>query len=446
MNNSFTTENKAEYNVDIENYIPNSTDVEFLKEHYAKSGIKFNTDDLSSAEKWKIRVSGFEEDKCTKLVCSAKGVENPLVSIIIPAYNIEKYIGQCIESILSQTLKNIEIICVDDGSTDGTLEALKRYAQKDNRVSVYTQKNGGASYARNFALTKAKGEYFNFIDGDDYLGSDKALEILYNKATEDNLDILLFKKDDFLEEGCECDLVHWVENTPKGVITGPQMLEQLRKQNGYRVSTVTQFTNRKYYNENGLYFVNGIIHEDNAYTLMNYLNAQRVEYIDDILYIQRRRNNSSFTSKITFYSAYCEYLAYRDMKKTLERNAHKLTVSQYFEVCSLITARLNSARRKFAGFDDSEKVCALYLPLYIQNDFANEVCSFSETYEIKSKLQRTYDEKSEINRKLQITYKEKAERGEEIKRLKNENQKLKEELKTVKTKKSILKKIKSKLF
>lgn len=427
-------------------YIPNSSDIELLKKYYSKEQIDFNTDDLSTADKWRERMTHFYEDKCTKLVCASKGVQNPLVTIIIPAYNIEKYIGQCIDSVLSQTLKNIEIICVDDGSTDGTLKVLKKYAEKDERVSVYTQKNGGASYARNFALTKSKGEYFNFIDGDDYLADDKALEVLYNKAKADELDILLYKKDDFLEEGYECPLTHWVENTPAGIITGAQMFEQLYDMGGYRVSTVTQFTSRKHYLERGLYFVNGIIHEDNAYTLMNYLTADRVEYTDDIFYIQRRRNNSSFTSKITFYSTFCEYLAYRDMKKTLENNAHKLTVNQYIKCCSLITARLMVARKKFAKFDENEKACALYLPLNIQKDFVHDVCSVSDLYVTKQALHKAYEEKSEINRKLQITYKEKAERGEEIKQLKNENKKLKEELKSAKASKSIVKKIKSKLF
>lgn len=445
MGNSIT-ETSTEQIDKMGYYIPNSSDIEILKKYYSKEQINFNTDDLSIADKWRERMTTFYEDKCTKLVCASRKIENPLVSVIIPAYNIEKYIGQCIDSVLSQTLKNIEIICIDDGSTDGTLEVLKKYSEKDERISVYTQKNGGASYARNFALTKAKGEYYSFIDGDDYLANDKALEIMYNKANADNLDILLYKSDDFCDEGDEFSLLHSVNNTPKGILTGPQMLEQLLKLNEYRVVIWSQFTKRTHCCNNGLYFVNGIIHEDNSYTLMNFLTADRVEYIDDILYMQRRRSNSSFTSKITFYSAFCEYLAYRDMKKTLERNADKLTVSQYIEFCSLITARLMVARKKFSKFDENEKACALYLPLNIQKDFVHDVCSVSDLYVIKQTLHRTYDEKSEINRKLQITYKEKAERGEEIKRLKNENQKLKEELKTVKTKKSILKKIKSKLF
>lgn len=445
MGNSFT-DNTTEYNSKMNNYIPDSSDIELLKEHYSKSGIKFNTDDLSAAEEWRKRVSGFYEDKCTKQICSAKSVENPLVSLIIPTYNLEKYIEQCLDSILTQTLKNIEVICIDDGSKDSTLEILKKYAEKDGRISVYAQKNGGAASARNFAVTKALGEYIYYIDGDDYLAHNKALEILYKKATEDNLDILLFKKDDFLDEGYECELCHWVKNTPKGILTGPQMLEQLRKLGEYRVVIWTQFTKRKHYFDSGLCFVNGIVHEDNAYTLMNYLNANRVEYIDDILYMQRRRGDSAFSSQITFYSAYCEYLAYRDMKKTLEINADKLTLGQYMAVCELITARLNTSRRKFAEFDEKEKVCALYLPLNIQKDFINEVCYPSAIYELRTKLQRTYDEKSEINRKLQITYKEKSERGQEIKSLKKDNEKLKKEIINLKNNKTILQKIISRIY
>ena len=109
-------------------------------------------------------------------------MDNIKVSVILPVYNGEKYIKKCMESLISQTLKEIEIICVDDGSVDGTLEALKEYENLDN-VTVITQENAGAGAARNKGMSYAKGEYLSFLDADDIFEKDM-LEVAYNKAVE----------------------------------------------------------------------------------------------------------------------------------------------------------------------------------------------------------------------------------------------------------------------
>ena len=91
------------------------------------------------------------------------------VSVILPVYNVEKYLKECLDSILNQTLQEIEVICVDDGSTDRSLEILREYEKKDKRVIVLTQENKGAGAARNKGLAIAKGEYLSFLDSDDFL-------------------------------------------------------------------------------------------------------------------------------------------------------------------------------------------------------------------------------------------------------------------------------------
>ena len=111
----------------------------------------------------------------------------PKVSIIIPIYNVEKYLRECLDSVINQTLKDIEIICVDDGSTDNSLSILREYAQKDNRIIVVNQKNQGAAVARNSGIKIAKGEYVCFIDSDDYYPANDVLEILYKNAIENGV-------------------------------------------------------------------------------------------------------------------------------------------------------------------------------------------------------------------------------------------------------------------
>lgn len=113
---------------------------------------------------------------------------NPLISIIIPAFNIEQYIERCLDSVIVQTYKNIEIIVVDDGSTDGTRKIIESYVRKDQRIQGIYKKNGGVSSARNQGIERARGDYIGFVDGDDMIESDM-YEFLIDNAIKYGADI-----------------------------------------------------------------------------------------------------------------------------------------------------------------------------------------------------------------------------------------------------------------
>lgn len=114
----------------------------------------------------------------------------PKVSIIVPVYNVEKYLAKCLDSLVNQTMQDIEIIAVNDGSTDGSANILKEYEQKyDGKIKVLTKENGGLSDARNYGMPYATGDYIAFLDSDDYVEKDM-YERLYNKAIEENSDIV----------------------------------------------------------------------------------------------------------------------------------------------------------------------------------------------------------------------------------------------------------------
>ena len=100
----------------------------------------------------------------------------PKVSVIIPVYNVEKYLRECLDSVVNQTIKDIEIICVNDGSTDGSLDILNEYCSNDDRFVIINQENQGLSVARNNGLNSASGDYIAFIDSDDYLLNNDYLE------------------------------------------------------------------------------------------------------------------------------------------------------------------------------------------------------------------------------------------------------------------------------
>lgn len=147
------------------------------------------------------------------------------ISIIIPVYNAEQYLEQCLESVINQSLKEIEIICVNDGSIDNSLRILEECSRKDNRIIIINQENGGSSKARNSALQIAKGEYCLNIDSDDWI-EQGYLEAMYEKAKKENLDILIsdiyFDYNNFQKKKLKKDL----EVADSKIITGKEYLQQ----------------------------------------------------------------------------------------------------------------------------------------------------------------------------------------------------------------------------
>ena len=139
-----------------------------------------------------INVKNLDEtpDTSAELLVKNKIKYEPKVSVIIPVYNAADYLRECLDSVVNQTLKEIEIICVDDGSTDSSLDILKEYVRCDKRITVITQKNLHAGVARNAGLAVARGEYLSFLDSDDFFELNM-LEEMYNKAIQDLSDIVV---------------------------------------------------------------------------------------------------------------------------------------------------------------------------------------------------------------------------------------------------------------
>ena len=135
-------------------------------------------------------------------------MENIKVSVILPVYNVEKYLKQCLDTIVGQTLKEIEILCVDDGSTDDSVQILKEYEQKDHRIKVLSQKNAGAGAARNLGLRHASGKYLSFLDSDDFFEPDM-LETAYEQAERYQAEMVVFRSNQYLTEKDEYKATPW---------------------------------------------------------------------------------------------------------------------------------------------------------------------------------------------------------------------------------------------
>ncbi len=120
----------------------------------------------------------------------------PKISVIIPVYNVEPYLRQCLESVLAQTLRETEILCIDDASTDDTWKILNEFAERDNRIRLFRQEHSGAGNARNLGLDNAEGEFLSFLDGDDFFEPDM-LESAWKRMTETGADVVVFRADGY---------------------------------------------------------------------------------------------------------------------------------------------------------------------------------------------------------------------------------------------------------
>ena len=228
------------------------------------------------------------------------------VSVIIPVYNTEKYLAQCLDSVLNQTLQDIEVICVNDGSTDGSLEILNQYAAKDKRIKIIDQKNAGQGAARNSALKIARGEYICFLDSDDWLDKNTCKE-LYEYAKKLNLDMINFEginydvvKDNFYEvPGLK---INYVSNYNK-VYSKEEVLSFIDK---VTVSACLMFYNADFIRNNDIKFPEGLFFEDNYFMLKALNLVNRYGVMAKCFYFRRKHSEQTTANWNKLFKDYIE--------------------------------------------------------------------------------------------------------------------------------------------
>ena len=226
----------------------------------------------------------------------------PKVSVIIPVYNTEKYVRQAVESILLQTLKDIEIIIVNDGSTDGSMTILEELAAQDERIKLFSQENQGQSAARNFATEKAKGKYIYFMDSDDFLEKD-ALQLCFEKAESNNLDFVLFDAEILNpQDTTAIDITYQRTQImdEESIYTGNELLNLFIRKYIFTPSPCLSFINTAFLRQQNLSFYPGIIHEDQLFTCKLYLNANKVMCIAKPFFKRRFRSDSTMTNRFAW--------------------------------------------------------------------------------------------------------------------------------------------------
>lgn len=241
------------------------------------------------------------------------------VSVIVPMYNVRPYIGECLESLKNQTYEDFEAICIDDGSTDGTLEVARAVVGDDERFVFVSQKNAGLSASRNVGIELAEGRYVLFLDSDDYYES-QTLQMLLNRVEHDGLDVLFFSARTVYEDAAirasyrdDYD----GRTSIDGIMAGQDLLVQFVAKDSFRVSAVLQLVRRDFLGESGIRFYEGIVHEDNMFTGLILANAQRAEFLNEPLYVRRVRADSIMTVKRELCHVYGHFKSAYELEKWL---------------------------------------------------------------------------------------------------------------------------------
>ncbi len=308
-------------------------------------------------------------------------MENIKVSVILPVYNTEKYLEKCLDSVVNQTLRETEIICVDDGSTDGSPGILQKFAAEDNRIVVCLQENRGVYTARNRAVALARGKYLYFMDSDDILES-SALETLCKKAEADDADVICFNGDCFTNDSGYEELTGQFKKSYErvhnyeGMHEGPTLLSKMLQHDEYSVVLWLQFINRNFFVRNRLDFCEGIIHADNLFTYQCMLSAQRAEFLPLQLYRRRMRPNSIMTKKVSFADVYAYFICHLGMKKFYEeREIDSLGDKNLFTPVKIM---LSNSRSCYMELSPEERQKARSIPDDLREPFQTlvaDVCN-----------------------------------------------------------------------
>lgn len=282
-----------------------------------------------------------------------------LISIVLPIYNVEKYLRKCIETVLNQTYTNIEILLVDDGSTDNSGTICDEFEKKDKRIKVIHKINGGLSDARNTGLKHAKGKYISFIDSDDYV-SEKYVEELYTLLKTNNAQIAVCNFQRVKEDGQAISS----EDIKSETLSSKEALEKLNDKKFYPASIVAwnKLYDIKLFNH--ILYPLGKLHEDEYTTYKLYYEAKKVAVTSNVLYyyrtVQTSITNRTFNkTRLDVLEALEERMKF--FKEKNEKKLYELSLIQYESV--LMIHYMNC---KFY-LEDSKEIQEVILNKYKQN-------------------------------------------------------------------------------
>lgn len=266
------------------------------------------------------------------------GNKNVMFSIIVPVYNVEKYLEKCIDSILNQDYDHYEVILIDDGSTDGSSAICDRYANKYHHVITFHKENGGLSDARNYGMKKASGDYLIFIDSDDWI--EQGCLSKFAKVISENMpDVLLTRVTEAYEDkkiDKDEDMVDFIQSP----VTRSQVLKFMLEHSHHSVQAQLKIISKAYVNENKLQFLTGRLHEDIDWTAKICCTAQTYAISDYRWYNYRMEREGAITNSIkgkniidVIEIAAMHYAYYQENKSQVSRMVLSKSVrSTYYSI------------------------------------------------------------------------------------------------------------------
>ena len=257
----------------------------------------------------------------------------PLVSIIVPVYNVERYVSECLDSLINQSLYDIEIICINDGSTDDSIKTIQNYADSDARIHILDYgRNEGVSFARNRGIETAKGEYICFVDPDDALRCD-ALENLYTIAENDDLELVFFDMECRFETNelkNEYNYQIHLKADEKNVFNGTELFQYFSKHHGHTIAARLELCRKTFILDNNLFFnEKALITEDVLFYFQTILLAKTIKCICQPYYIYNRREDSLTTTGASVEKIESSFVVYCEMVDFFE----KIKIDRQYEGC-----------------------------------------------------------------------------------------------------------------
>lgn len=260
----------------------------------------------------------------------------PRVSVVIPIYNVEEYLEEALESVVNQTLKDIEIILINDGSTDKSLEIAEKYKSKDERIRLINQENSGLSIARNIGIENSNGKYLYFLDSDDYLELE-TLKKCFSICEKNDLDLIYFDAVPFLDKIKKIFNEEYYSKfgiiKEEKIYTGEEFLYECLKKNKYTTPVWLYFFRKEILE--GLRFYPKIYHEDILFTPLLLERVKKMIYIPKKFYKRRYRENSIMTKKVSLENIKGIYIALQELEKNTTLKIEKILKEGYNQIVNL---------------------------------------------------------------------------------------------------------------
>lgn len=254
-----------------------------------------------------------------------KNDETIQISVIIPAYNVEQYIQECLDSVISQDNIKTEIICINDGSTDSTESILEKYAEHFSNVILYSQNNKGLSASRNKGIELASGRYVYFLDGDDILAEEGVLKKIVDCMDDYSLDLMECDAQSFYdtvairEKNPNYEKMYQRTHEYGFFECGKDLIVRLYEDNEYYCSSCIRAYRKDFLKDNQIYFKEGILYEDNLHTLECFLKAEKVMHSNIIVMKRRIREGSITQSNVSYHNFFSYIKVYTGIIKLWEQ-------------------------------------------------------------------------------------------------------------------------------